>query len=174
MGVMTETLTSFEDIVAARAPALLRLAVMLTGNAADAEDLLQDALVAALPHARRIEGMQAPAAYLRRAVVTAHLGAVRRRARRPRSVGLDARGSTVADPRTAPDGMPGPHGLLWQSLGDLTPPQRATLVLRYYEDLPDTEIAEILGCPAATVRSHALRGLRRLRDHLHDLDPEEL
>ena len=57
-------------------------------------------------------------------------------------------------------------------LAILTVQQRAVLVLRYYEDLADAEIATILGCPESTVRSHARRGLAALRAHLTD-QPEE-
>ena len=54
----------------------------------------------------------------------------------------------------------------WRWLSTLTPQQRAVLVLRFYEDLPDAEIADLLGCPEATVRSHAFRGLAALRTRL--------
>jgi RNA polymerase sigma factor (sigma-70 family) len=58
----------------------------------------------------------------------------------------------------------------WRLLATLKPLQRAVLVLRFYEDLPDAEIAQALGCAEATVRSHAFRGLAALRNQLNDPD----
>jgi RNA polymerase sigma factor (sigma-70 family) len=52
---------------------------------------------------------------------------------------------------------------VWLALGHLTPRQRAVVVLRYYEDLPDSEIARLVGCREATVRSLAARALQLLR-----------
>ena len=61
----------------------------------------------------------------------------------------------------------------WRWLATLSGQQRAVLVLRFYEDLADAEIASILGCPASTVRSHARRGLTALRAHLTDHPDED-
>jgi RNA polymerase sigma-70 factor (sigma-E family) len=166
--VSTSVSTSFEDLVAARAPALLRTAVMLTGNRADAEDLLQTTLLQAHRHRAGLVSMGAPAAYLRRILVNAHLQGVRARARRPRVVAeLDDLAAVGPEPPPA-------IGAMWQHLTALPTRQRAVLVLRYYEDLPDREIAEILGCGQSTVRSTAFRALATLRERLADLPPEEL
>jgi RNA polymerase sigma-70 factor (sigma-E family) len=149
---------SYADVVAAYAPALLRLAVMLTGAREDAEDLLQSTFLRAARHAERIAGMGAPAAYLRRVMVNEHVSQGRRSARRVRTVpdGPDVAGPDASDPVAARDEA-------WRWLSTLGANQRAVLVLRYYEDLPDAEIAELLGCPESTVRSHAHRGLAALR-----------
>ncbi len=156
---------SFEALVAARGQALLRLAVMLTGSAHDAEDLLQATLAKAWPNADRIAAMAAPAAYLRRIMVNEHLGG--RRRRRLSTVPLDDHDATAPaapEPRGATD-----HA--WRVLATLPPKQRATLVLRIYEDLPDAEIAELLGTSEAAVRSNASRGLAALRA---TISPEDL
>ena len=63
---------------------------------------------------------------------------------------------------------------MWQLLARLPKQQRAVLVLRYYEDLPDPEIAAVLGCSASTVRSNAARALARLRTGTPGLDQEAL
>jgi DNA-directed RNA polymerase specialized sigma24 family protein len=76
---------SYADVVTAYAPALLRLAVMLTGSRDDAEDLLQSAFLRASRHGDRIAEMAAPAAYLRTVLVHEHLSAGRRSVRRPRT-----------------------------------------------------------------------------------------
>jgi RNA polymerase sigma-70 factor (sigma-E family) len=151
----------YAAVVAARAPALLRLAVMLTGDRLEAEDLLQATLARTQRHAQRIAGMGAPAAYLRRAMVNEHLSGLRRLGRRVRTTPLDGHdiavdGTAMADQRDA----------TWRLLATLPRQQRAVLVLRFYEDLPDREIAETLGCAEATVRSNAARALATLRTRL--------
>jgi len=152
---------TYADVVVAHAPALLRLAVMLTGAREDAEDLLQSTFLRAARHADRIAGMTAPAAYLRRVLVNEHLSTGRRTSRRVRTVSAVA-DAAVADGGGAVDA----RDETWRWLATLSAPQRAVLALRFYEDLPDAEIAELLGCPEATVRSHARRGLAALREHL--------
>lgn len=57
---------------------------------------------------------------------------------------------------------------LESALALLTPRQRAAVVLRYYEDLPEGQVAQALGCPVGTARSHASRGVARLREILSD------
>ena len=158
---MAEESRTYADVVLAHAPALLRLAVMLTGGREDAEDLLQSAFLRAARHAERIAAMAAPAAYLRRVLVNEHLSQGRRSARRVRTVaeGAEPARPDAGDPLAARDEA-------WRWLSTLAANQRAVLVLRYYEDLPDADIAELLGCPESTVRSHAHRGLAALRRHL--------
>lgn len=166
---MTE-LRGYAALVADAAPALLRLAVMLAGTRADGEDLLQSALVRAARHGERIAAMDAPVAYLRRVVVNEHASNGRRRSRRvPELVVADA----IDRPTAAEDDAVVLRDQTWRWLATLKPQQRAVLVLRYYEDLPDAEIATILGCPESTVRSHARRGLTALRDRLSDVNEED-
>jgi RNA polymerase sigma-70 factor (sigma-E family) len=151
----------YAALVAARAPALLRLAVMLTGDRTEAEDLLQATLLRTLRHADRIAAMAAPAAYLRRALVHEHVSGVRRLGRRVRTTPLE--GQDVADDQTPKADQ---RDATWRLLSTLPRQQRAVLVLRFYEDLPDREIAEALGCSEPTVRSNASRALASLRNRL--------
>lgn len=155
------TATGWADLVVARAPALLRLAVMLTGDGPDAEDLLQRTLVRCQPHGDRIAGMAAPAAYLRQALVREHLNGLRLLSRRVRTTPLD-----VAPDAAAPAVDPEQRDEVWELLATLPRKQRAVLALRFYEDLPDGEIAVLLGCSEATVRSQAHRALAALRTRL--------
>jgi RNA polymerase sigma-70 factor (sigma-E family) len=152
----------YAALVAARAPALLRLAVMLTGDRADAEDLLQSTLVRTQRHAVRIAAMAAPAAYLRTVMLREHVSGVRRLARRVRTAPRTGHNAAAAGPE------PERRDAAWRLLATLPRQQRAVLVLRFYEDLPDREIAEALGCSEPTVRSNASRALAALRTHLTD------
>jgi RNA polymerase sigma-70 factor (sigma-E family) len=156
------TAEEYAALVAARAPSLLRLAVMLTGSSSEAEDLLQATLVHTQRHADRIPGMVAPAAYLRQALVHEHLSGLRRISRRVRTSSLEGHDAPVADAAGAVDR----RDATWRLLASLPRQQRAVLVLRFYEDLPDREIAAALGCSESTVRAHASRALAALRDQL--------
>lgn len=158
---------SYAELVAAHAPALLRLAVMLAGSRTDGEDLLQAALLRATRHADRIAAMAAPAGYLRRIVVNEHISSTRRLFRRVRTVpATPAELDDVSAPDDADVETADLRDQTWRWLATLPPAQRAVLVLRFYEDLPDAEIATILGCREATVRSHVFRALAALRTRL--------
>jgi RNA polymerase sigma-70 factor (sigma-E family) len=152
----------YAALVAARAPALLRLAVMLTGDRVEAEDLLQSTLLHTQKHAGRIAAMGAPAAYLRRALLHEHTSGVRRLQRRVRTTPLEGHDPALDDATSGVD----QRDTTWQLLATLPRQQRAVLVLRFYEDLPDREIAAALGCSEPTVRSNASRALATLRTRL--------
>jgi RNA polymerase sigma-70 factor (sigma-E family) len=150
---------TFDEYVAARLPALLRYAVMLTGDPHMAEDVVQDTMVRA--HARwdRIQRADAPDAYVRRMLTNTYFGA-RRTSWFRRSVAM----AQVPDTAVSDSSDAGAvRDELWSRLAKLPPRQRAALVLRYYEDLPDTEIAEVMGCAVGTVRSLISRALSALR-----------
>lgn len=157
---------TYAEIIETTAPGLLRLAVMLTGSREDGEDLLQATLVRTHRHADRLEVMAAPTAYLRRVMLNEHTSASRRRARRVRTSPLPWRLEVKAPGDE--DGGVEHRDEVWRWLATLSRAQRSVLVLRYYEDLPDSEIATVLGVPSSTVRSHAARGLAALRAHLAD------
>jgi len=152
-------LPSIEEFVAARGDALLRFALMLSGDAHRAEDLVQSALARAYPRWQRIADMDAPEAYLKRIVVNEHLRWRARRASRELPVAAPGRDPVGID--TA--GVHAERDAAWALLRTLPRRQRAVLVLRYYEDLPDADIASLLGCRESTVRSQAARGLAALR-----------
>jgi RNA polymerase sigma-70 factor (sigma-E family) len=129
---------------------MVRLAHLLVGSNARAEELVQDAFVRVFV---RWIGVEHPRAYLRQAVVNA-CRSHRRRWRREASW----------RPERTPEGENAEIEELRDLLGSLSSRQRAAVVLRYYEDLPEAEIAELLGCRPGTVKSLLARGLARLRE----------
>jgi RNA polymerase sigma-70 factor (sigma-E family) len=156
---------TYAELVDRHAVPLLRLAVMLTGNSADAEDLLQAALLRCTRHGERIVAMTAPAAYLRRVLINEHASRGRWSARRVRTV---PDSPARPEPMTPADTSIEQRDEAWRWLATLPRRQRAVLVLRFYEDLPDTEIADLLGIAEGTVRSNASRGLDSLRARLKE------
>lgn len=153
----------FEEFAAARLPALLRYAMLLTGDREAAHDLTQESLARALVKWDRIAGVDEPYAYVRR-IMTNEFLSLRRR-RRIREVPLDPERDHPAP--AVQD--PGDGDELWQLLTELPGQQRAVLVLRYYEGLADREIGEALGCRAGTVRGYASRALATLRIQLSEV-----
>ncbi|MGW1784743.1 SigE family RNA polymerase sigma factor [Streptomyces sp. NPDC002143] len=153
-----EALESFRHFVDSRSSALLRTAVLLSGGDRHAgEDLLQNALAKAAGRWHRIDE---PEAYVRQVLYRQQIS--RWRLKWPR------REVSVAEP---PDGGAGPDAssaaelrvVMRAALSRLTARQRTVLVLRYFEDLPEAEVAAILGCSVGTVRSTTHRSLARLR-----------
>jgi RNA polymerase sigma-70 factor (sigma-E family) len=149
------------DFVRARYPQLLRRAYLLTGDRDLAEDLVQEALarVCAASKRRRIENLDA---YARTTMVHLCIRRWRRRGRlrevptvAPPDAGLADSSDQVAE-----------RCRMRQALREIAPRQRAVLVLRYYEDLSERQIAETLGVGVGTVRSQTARGLTRMRDAL--------
>ncbi|GAA5146215.1 SigE family RNA polymerase sigma factor [Nocardioides marinquilinus] len=162
---------SFDEWVAARGPGLLRLAFTLTGDAADAEDVVQEALSRALPRWSRIAGLDDPDAYVRRMVVNAHTS--RWRAWR-RKVSPVERVADLAD-RPVDDARgldPDDSRRLWTACRALPEVQRTAVVLRYYEQLDYAEIAALTGVREGSVRSRVSRGLAALRAELGEDDDE--
>lgn len=160
--VATSDPPTFDSWVAARGPALLRLAYVITGNAADAEDVVQDALSRALPRWERISRVEDVDAYVKRMVVNAHTSWWRRFRRResPSAAHLDT-GETVAGPGDGPGHDE--RQRLWAACRALPEAQRTAVVLRYYEQLEYDEIAALTGVAEGTVRSRVSRGLAVLR-----------
>lgn len=149
----------FRDFVAARSAALLRTAYLLTGDWATAEDLLQTALTKTYLAWKRLGGIEAVEPYARRVMVNTSTSWWRRRwhGERPTEVLPERAGVDEIEQQLDRD-------LLWRHLKELPNRQRAVLVLRYYEDLDDATIAQILDCSPVTVRTHAMRALANLRE----------
>jgi RNA polymerase sigma-70 factor (sigma-E family) len=143
---------TIEEYVAARYVSLRRLAFLLCGDWAEAEDLVQTALVRCERRWSRISGDD-PHAYVRRSVINAAHSW--RRRQRP-SVGLP-------ESLAAPDAGSDSRVALVQALRGLPVQQREVLVLRYFEQLSEAEIAVQLGVPTGTVKSRAARGIATLR-----------
>jgi len=148
----------FTEFVQARQAALLRTAYLLTGHRQDAEDLVQTALIKAVPHWSRISGD--PEAYVRRIIAREHVSRWRRR--RWREISTDV----VPDVHHAvASGLDHDEVLaLRAALANLSPRQRSVVVLRYYEDLTEAQTADALGISVGTVKSHARDALARLRN----------
>lgn len=147
--VGTRVPPTFDDLFAERYEPMVRLAMLLVGNEAVAEELVQDAFVRVHHKWATVEH---PAAYLRTAVVNA----CRNNRRRARLERAHARADAAA---VAP-----PQEPLLDALATLNERQRVAIVLRYYEDLPEAEIAEAIGCRPGTVKSLLSRGLAQLRE----------
>jgi RNA polymerase sigma-70 factor (sigma-E family) len=124
-----------------------------------AEDLVQTVLARAHRGWDRIGSLEHPEAYLRTMVVNEFLSWRRRLTNRELPM------AELIEPAPVDDvsGRQAQRDAAWRLLGQLPRQQRAVLVLRFYEDLPDDEIAAVLGCSASTVRSNAARGLASLR-----------
>lgn len=153
---------TFEEYAAARLPALMRFAVVLTGDRGLAEDVVQEVLIRVHGKWRRITGLDRPEPYIRRMVVNEYLSWRRRWWR------LVPQADPTPDTPPMPDPAAGlaERDALLTELRKLPPRQRAVLVLRYYEGLTDVEIADTLGCTAGTVRGYASRALATLRIEL--------
>jgi RNA polymerase sigma-70 factor (sigma-E family) len=148
-----------EAFLAERGEPLLRSAALLTGSQEAGEDLLQAALERFLKHRHDISD---PEGYLRRTIYNlAADGWRRQRAWRTRLPLLRQQETAYQADRT--DIVDQRDELIWLLL-QLPPRQRAVLVLRYWEQLPESEVAELLGCSVGTVKSTASRGLTRLRE----------
>lgn len=149
-----------------RSPALLRTAHLLTGDRGHGEDLLQQALERLYRHWRRIDGD--PEGWVRRTMVNLATDRWRLRSRRPLESArpLPDRPMT-GDPHAAVEHR---HDLVL-ALRALTARQRAVLVLRYFDDLSEAEVAALLGCSVGTVKSTASKALVRLREQASTSSP---
>lgn len=169
---------SFDGFVSARLPALLRYAVVLTGDTHLAQDVVQEVLARTQLRWERVERAGSVEAYVRRMIVNEYLSWRRSWAFR----NVQAAGDRLADlagqaAGRGPSGASSPmtddpalHAVraedadaVWALLATLPRRQRAVLVLRYYEGLDDRAIADVLGCTPVTVRAHASKALKALR-----------
>ncbi|GIG68815.1 SigE family RNA polymerase sigma factor [Phytomonospora endophytica] len=150
----------FAEFVTARSPRLLRLAYLLTGDVHLAQDLLQTSLMACQRRWVRVRELDQPFFYVRKVMYRQQSNWWRSRRRRPEVVVPDL-------PDTEGGGDPAEsypdRGGLIAALRALPPRQRAVVVLRYYEDRPEAEVAELLKISPGTVRSQASRALSKLR-----------
>jgi len=153
---------TFDEFVAHRLGALLRYATVVTCDPHLAEDITQEVLVRARARWGRICRLDAPERYVKRMVLNEFLSWRRRRAASVVPLAreqLDLLAGPAADPAAAVD----ERDAVLRVVAGLPPKQRAAVVLRFYEDLPDDEIADLLGCRTVTVRSLISRALAALR-----------
>jgi RNA polymerase sigma-70 factor (sigma-E family) len=153
----------FAEFVAARSAALIRLAYVLTCDQHAAEDLLQTALTKAAAHWGGIHS--SPEAYVRQIMYREQIGLWRRRARRPETAMAQVPDLPVADQASGLD----TRLALQEALRSIPAGKRAVLVLRYLEDLPEAQVAQILGCSVGTVRSQTHKAIAQLRSVLPTL-----
>lgn len=152
----------FTSFVRAHSERLHRYGYVLTGSSAEAEELVQETLLKVYLAWDRIQQDGSPFAYTRSAMARTHISRWRSLTRRAaledrveldRSRAKDGHWLTEAEDRDE----------LWRLLGTLGPRQRAAVVLRFYEDLTDQQIATALGCSVGTVKSQISRALAALR-----------
>jgi len=155
--ITTDGGEGFSAFAVSRWPGLVRLAFGLTGDRWLAEDIAQTALARAYVAWRRVSRADDPDAYLRRILVNAS----HRRFRRHQVT--EQPGDPPETPVDGPADLVGERAALLAALRQLPPRQRAVVVLRYWEDLTDAQIAAALGCSAGTVRSQLSRALAKLR-----------
>lgn len=148
-----------DTFLAARWSSLYRLACLLTGSPTEADDLLQESLVKVYLRWTKISRTQVPEAYVRRTMVNTLVSRSRRPYRRRELLDGTVAAVAVASPEKAVlDRVQ-----VWPMVCALPVRQRAVIVLRYYEDLSEQEIADVLGCSTGSVKSQAHDALASLR-----------
>ncbi|WP_410819746.1 SigE family RNA polymerase sigma factor [Micromonospora sp. 050-3] len=152
---------TYEEFADTRLAPLLRYAVMLTGEPHQAQDLVQETMVRVQLNWRRVARADSPERYVRRMLTNQYVDW--RRGSWVRRVLLRGEPDTSVPMPTDHAQSAVDRDQVWSWLSRLPRRQRAALVLRYYEDLPDVEIADILGCAVGTVRSSISRALATLR-----------
>jgi RNA polymerase sigma-70 factor (sigma-E family) len=164
----------FEQFVAGSTDSLLRTAYLVVGDVAESEDLVQECFVIVAKRWPRVRSMEHPRAYARRVLLNLALDGSARRSRRLLELDqsdtleerFDERSSgqlTAIDVRSE----------LVAALAGLPPRQRAVLVLRYFEDLSESDTAAALQCSVGTVKSTASRALARLQSTLTTIATKE-
>ena len=148
----------FREYVTARSRSLLRTAYLLTGNRADAEDLVQAALAKTYLAWDRIEDRNALDGYVRRAMVNTHISWWRRR-RLEEYPTDEIPDQAVADHSGTSD----LQDTLRRAVDRLPQRMRAAVVLRYFEDMTEAEVADVLGVSLGTVKSTVSRAVAKLR-----------
>jgi RNA polymerase sigma-70 factor (sigma-E family) len=155
---------TYDEYVATRWSSLYRTAYLLTGRHADAEDLAQTTLVKLYQSWSRASRAASLDAYARRVLTNTYISSRRPlRARQERLVEVPPESAT-------PEAGPEERLALWPHVAALPPRQRAVVVLRYYEDLSEQQIADALGCSTGTVKSTASAALKALRAKVADAE----
>jgi RNA polymerase sigma-70 factor (sigma-E family) len=153
----------FQSFVVGRWPRLMRTAFLLTGEQHAAEDLVQTTLEQVYVAWRRVGSADEPEAYVRRVMINAHARRHRRKLKEflaPKDdSGLNREVPDSGDPIARADD----RGALITALTQLPPRQRQAVVLRYWEDLSESQAAEAMGCSVGAVKSNAAKGIAKLR-----------
>jgi RNA polymerase sigma-70 factor (sigma-E family) len=155
----------FDRFVAESSDGLVRTAYLIVWDLHEAEDLVQETLVRVARRWPKVSRMDHPAAYARQILLNLTLRGSVKRSRRRAELSEKPPGDAV-DPTAPLDS----HDELHAALVALPPRQRAVLVLRYFLDLPEAEVAAALQCSLGTVKSTASRGLARLEQTLRPIN----
>lgn len=164
---------TLDELMRDRGAALFGYAYVLTGDANDAEDLLQDALVRTFRSGRKVGDLTSAHSYVKRAMSSAFVDGHRRAQARPqRETGeagdVDARPASAVAPD--PAGSVAANLDLHSAILTLPPRERACVVLRYLEDLPVAAVASELGLAVGSVKRYLSDGVKRLREVCTDID----
>ena len=154
---------TFEDFYVREFPAVVGLAYALSGSRSGAEDLAQEAFLAAHRNWDRISGYDQPGAWVRRVVANVSVSAFRRRAAEARAFARAAFTETAVPPEL---GAADPE--FWAAVRALPRRQRQVIALFYWEDKPIADVAEILDMTPGTVKRHLHDGRRGLARRLHE------
>ena len=153
----------FEAFVAGSARSLLRTGYLMTGDLEGAEDLVQESFAKVAQRWQKVRRMQAPTAYARRILINLARDDRRRATRRPLLLEASPEGPIDDTATTLAR-----SDELMRGLARLSPRQRATVVLRFYEDMTEAEVAEALSCSVGTVKTQTSRALNHLRGFLDE------
>ena len=159
---VTEPAGQLAELYVRHVPAANRLAFLLVGERAQAEDLVHDAFVKCVGRFGHLRAHEAFDAYLRRTIVNLHTSRLRRVRVERAFIATEAARAERAASGAMPDVATRED--LWQRLRTLPPRQRAVLVLRYYEDLSERETADAMRCSVAAVKSLTARATAALRE----------
>jgi RNA polymerase sigma-70 factor (sigma-E family) len=154
---------AFDAFVRGRYAELLRFGRALTGSTEDGADLLHDALSSTLLAWRRVESQGDPEGYVRRAMVNRNISLWRRRRRERDHL-------ATMQPPASRDDDPTWELSVWAAVRALPARQRTVVALRFYADMPVTEVAAHMGCSEGTVKSQTAKAVAKLRACLGDLD----
>jgi RNA polymerase sigma-70 factor (sigma-E family) len=153
----------FERFVSGVSGELLRTGYLVVWDLGEAEDLVQECLIKVAKRWPRVRSMDHPVAYARRILIGLALDGSKRRSRRRGELAAGRLIEGADDASLSRLDLVGLRSELIQALGELAPRQRAVVVLRYYGDLPEAEVAAALGCSVGTVKSTSSRALARLQ-----------
>jgi RNA polymerase sigma-70 factor (sigma-E family) len=155
-----EDRVAFDDYVRLRGRALLRAAQALTGNRADAEDLLQATLVKAYQSWDRVDDPAALDSYVRRVMANTHISGWRKR-RVDEYPTDEVPDSPLTGDATSDSDL---HDVVQRALDRLPRQMRAAVMLRFYDDMTEPEVAAALGVTVGTVKSTVARAVAKLRN----------
>ena len=155
--VAVEASETFEDFYVREFPAVVGLAYALSGSRSGAEDLAQEAFLAAHRGWDRVGGYDDPGVWVRRVVANLSVSAIRRRVVESKALARIELGQTPALPELSAESVE-----FWRAVRSLPRRQAQAIALRYLEDLPVAEVARVLGTAEGTVKKHLHEGRKKV------------